>query len=488
MGWEEQETESLNIGDERLNKRETNIVGRLFESLGSHFTQCFKSRAELVGAYRFFDNDRATPQKILTSHFESVKSRIISGQYPVVLCPNDTSSIDFTGKPTTEGLGILESSHAYGILIHPTMAITPENICLGCLDVKMWTRDPDAQRKSLSSQVRMNQPIEEKESIRWIESFKIVNKLAEEIPGTQFVNIGDRESDILEYMVEAVQARENQHGAYAIVRVNHDRRLMPEQAVKPIAKERKSKKEVFDEITTELEPEEALNLKKKMLSAPVVGEVTFIMPGRNNKPERQVTQKIRALKVTLKGKKVGGRTYPPVEINVVCSIEEAPPVGEKAVCWIFLTTLPIETAEQVHNVIKYYLSRWQIEVFFHVLKTGCKIEEKELKSADRIKNMLALFLIVAWRVMYIMTMSRKRPDLPCTEMFEEAEYKSVYKVTNRNSRLPPEPLPLGEFVLLIANLGGYISRKDSPPGPKVIWRGLQRMHDFALAWESFGSE
>jgi hypothetical protein len=488
MGWEDQEMEALNIGDERLNKREVNIVGRLFESLGSSFTQCFKSRSELVAAYRFLDNNRATPQKVLASHYEHTKSRIIGGQYPVVLCPNDTSSIDFSGRPGTEGLGILESSFAYGVLIHPTLAITPENICLGCLNVKMWERDPDAKRKSLPSEVRNNQPIEEKESIRWIESFRVVNEIAKEIPGTQFIHTGDRESDMLEYLFEAAQARENEHGAFAIVRVNHNRQLMSKTDTKRKTKEKKTKKAQIEEIETELEPEEELKLKKAMLSAPVMGEVTFMMPGRNGKPARKVMQKIRARTVSLKGKKVGGRNYPSIEINVVCSIEEAPPSGEKAICWIFFTTLPIDTAEQVHNIIKYYLSRWQIEVLFHVFKTGCKVEEKELRTADRIKNMLALYLIVAWRVMYIMTVSRERPEISCTELFEEAEWKSVYKVIHKGSRIPTKPISLGEFVSLIAKLGGYLSRKDSPPGPKVIWLGLRRTYDFALAWESFGGE
>ncbi len=153
---------------------------------------------------------------------------------------------------------------------------------------------------------------------------------------------------------------------------------------------------------------------------------------------------------------------------------------------MFFTTLPIDTFEQVHLVIKYYLSRWQIEVFFHVFKTGCKIEEKELKTADRIKNMLALFLIVAWRVMYIMTVSRQRPEISCTEIFEEAKWKSTYKVLNKNSPIPKKPLSLGEFVMLIAKLGGYLPRKNSPPGVMVIWRGLKRIYDFGLAWDSFG--
>lgn len=488
MGWEDQEMMHSNIGDERLGKRLTKLVGRLSESSDTSFTQTFKSRAELVAGCRFFDNPRATPEKIIASHIASTKSRIKG--MPIVLLPNDSSSIDYTSKKGVEGLGILETSFTFGLHIHPTVAFTPDKLCLGCVDLKIWTRDADAKRKSLPSNVRNNEPIEEKESFRWLQSYRVANALAEEFPETQFINIGDRESDILECIVEGVQDEikvrtgEKTNCAYMILRINHDRKLMPENDLE----KKQAGKKVKNLVVTESESveSETFTLKKKLLQSPILGEVTFTLRSRQNVPERQVTQKIRACKVRLKGKKVGDRVYPSVWINAVCAIEELPPKGEDPICWMFFTTLPIDTFEQVCSVIKYYLGRWGIETFFNILKNGCKIEEKELKSVNRLKNMIALFMIVSWRVQFLMTLSRIYPDIPCTELFETAEWKSVYKVMNKNSTIPTKPPTLGEFMCLIAHLGGYLEKRKTPPGPKIIWRGLKKMYDYAEAWESFG--
>lgn len=480
MGWIENEMAHTDIGDKRLNKRASIIVERLDNSSEGGFTQYFKSRSELVAAYRFFDNSFVTPEKILSSHYKSTIERI--QEQKTVLLINDTSSLDYTGKDTVEGLGILESQYSKGILIHPTLAITPERNCLGIVDVLMWSRDGEAHRKALPSEVRKNEPIETKESFRWILSYRKACMLAQQNPQTQFISIADRESDILELITEAVQAKENGNGADLLIRVNHDRELAKTKENKN-SKTKKTGKKLAGISSEELEEER--KLKKRLKKAPILGEIEFTLPSREGKKERTVKQTVRATKVQLKGKKVGDRQYPSVKINAVCFIEENPPPNEDPICWMFFTTLPIDTFEQVLNVIKFYLARWEIETFFKVLKSGCKVEEKELKNSDRIKNMLSIFFILTWRIMYVTNLARKEPNISCSEVFEDAEWKSVYKIV-KGSELPATPPLLGDFVLMIARLGGYLPGKNRPPpGPKVIWRGMKRMSDFALAWERF---
>jgi hypothetical protein len=137
------------------------------------------------------------------------------------------------------------------------------------------------------------------------------------------------------------------------------------------------------------------------------------------------------------------------------------------------------------DIIKFYVCRWEVEIFFKILKSGCKIEERELKTAERIKNMMAIFFILAWRLMYITNMGRQHPDIPCTAIFEDAEWKSVYKITQK-TKIPSTPPTLMEIILMIARLGGYLAGKNRPPpGSKVMWKGMRRMSDFALAWERF---
>ncbi|HMO91092.1 MAG TPA: transposase, partial [Pirellulaceae bacterium] len=78
-----------------------------------------------------------------------------------------------------------------------------------------------------------------------------------------------------------------------------------------------------------------------------------------------------------------------------------------------LTSLPIESREQVELVIEYYLQRWMIELFFKVLKSGCKIESRRFEAMDRFLPALALYLIVAWRSLYVCRMSRAHSSKSC---------------------------------------------------------------------------
>jgi hypothetical protein len=173
----------------------------------------------------------------------------------------------------------------------------------------------------------------------------------------------------------------------------------------------------------------------------------------------------------------------PTTIQVIYLEEIDPPPGEDPISWILLTTLPIDSLKEAQEVIQIYLTRWAIEVFFYVLKTGCKIEEFQFKEACSIFVSVAFYLIVAWRVMYVMFLGRNCPDLPCTLIFDEDEWKSVYATVNRCK--PPESPPnLGEFIMMLATLAGFIKRKEFP-GPKVMWRALQMLAGCAIGWRAF---
>ena len=151
-----------------------------------------------------------------------------------------------------------------------------------------------------------------------------------------------------------------------------------------------------------------------------------------------------------------------------------------------LTSLPIKNFKQVCRVIEYYSCRWQIEIYFRVLKSGCKVEDRQFEDADHYLPCLALYMVIAWRVMYVMMLGRQCPDLSCAEVFSEAEWKSVFVMVCKETP-PAEPPTLQEMVYLIGRLGGHLGRAhDGPPGPKAMWIGMQRMADLAGAWCAFG--
>jgi len=152
-----------------------------------------------------------------------------------------------------------------------------------------------------------------------------------------------------------------------------------------------------------------------------------------------------------------------------------------------VTTLPIDTLEQVQEIVQSYCGRWQIEIFFKTLKSGCKIERRLFEKLPRTLNCLAVYSIIAWRVMYLCHLGRECPDLDCEVVFSPSEWKSVYRVVRREP-LPETPPRLNEMVRMIATLGGFVDRPKNEPGPQTLWTGLQRLHCFSLAWDTFGPD
>lgn len=237
----------------------------------------------------------------------------------------------------------------------------------------------------------------------------------------------------------------------------------------------------------------------QVLSAPVLYQVELLMRGRQaktpvadrarrqNRQTRQAQVEVRAATVTLRPPWRPDRELPPVTVNVVLVREPKPPPGAPPVEWLLITTLPIETPEQVRTIVAYYWVRWCIEVFFRTLKSGCRIEQRRFEHIDRVLPSLAVYLIVAWRTLLVCRQGRSCPDLDCEVLFEPSEWKAVWAAVHRQQ--PPKQAPrLAAMVHLIARLGGYVERPHSEPGAQTVWIGLQRMYDLAWAWDSFGPE
>lgn len=225
-------------------------------------------------------------------------------------------------------------------------------------------------------------------------------------------------------------------------------------------------------------------LKQACANAQEFGHIEFKLKAREGKKARIVKQSLKAATITIKPplhKKCLGT----VDINVVYLKETDPPEGEEPICWTLLTTLPISTAEEIEFVVKLYLARWSIEVFFYILKIGCKVEKLQFDNAHSLLNCVSLFMIVAWRLYFIVFLGRNCPELPCTLIFEEDEWKSVFAVVKR-TKPPTEPPTLGEIVRMIGALGGFLGRKcDRDPGPKAMWIGLQKLAECAKGWAAY---
>ncbi len=457
MSWVESEFESIDLGDYRLDCRSIGIIEGLGLAPGRSIPQTFKGRSELKAVYNFFSNDKVSSEKILKPHVDHTIERV--KDYPIVLLPSDTTKIDFTSKKAMKGKERL-SNQRNGFWLQSTIAVTPQRLNLGSVEANFWSRNPEVSTDN--GKVRDSLPIEKKESFRWLQSYKIACEIARETPNTQIIYMTDREGDIVEVFNESEEQKKK--GAYAdfIVRSQHDRSIDTENA-----KDKKTR----------------IKLRKKLKESPTLGEVEFDIPPTKNRKGRKVRQELKAVRVKLNPTR-GFKAK--VKVNAVMAIETNPPERETPLIWVFITSLLINNFEDVMKIIEYYLCRWEIELFFKVLKSGCKIEERQLQEANRMKALIAVFMALSWRVVFTMMLSRISPEISSGDIFTANEWKSVYKVQNKNKVLPRKPPPLGEFIDMVAGLGGYIKRKKGePPGVKVMWKGMARMVDFAEAWEVF---
>ena len=477
--WVVEEMQQADLKDKRLNDRLCVVLAQLAAHPTASIPAACGGRAEMEAAYRLFDNEQVTFDNILQSHREATQRRM-AGQ-PVVVLAQDTTEVDLT-RPAAQvqGAGPLDDGSRVGALLHLLHGFTPDGTPLGTVAATAWVRDEGPSlRKSLSKVERRSRPLEEKESHRWIAALEQAHEVAAGQPQTQVVCVADSEADIYELLV-AGTARPQ--GAQWIVRACQDR------AVAPAA-----------DAGNDAENAAGGHLREQVLTQPVLFTKTLPVRGRKAKlscdqgrhqprESRQAEVEVRAARVTLRPPWRAGEKLPPVSVNVVLVREIDPPAGDVPVEWLLLTSLPIDSVEAVRQAIEYYCVRWMIEVFFRTLKSGCRAEERRFEHIDRQLRCLAVYLIVAWRTLYVCRLGRACPEISCEAIFEPAEWKSVYRVV-QNKPPPRRPPPLGEMVRMIAQLGGYVNRpRHDPPGPQTVWLGLQRMHDFALCWEMFGPE
>jgi hypothetical protein len=428
--WSADEFSTLNLGDTRLNRRAEKLLNAMYVSPYSSLPEACCGWADTNAAYRFFMNDAVSAPALLEAHSDSTVQRIKRSDSSVILCIQDTTELNFNGQQI-EGLGRLSYDAQRGMYLHPTLCVTPERIALGITDAWMWARGKTKKSDKKTPSV--------KESIRWTEGYERVAEMAETVPNSRLVYVADREGDLTALMQRAEQL---EHPADWLIRAKHNRSLG-------------NKEKLWDKVT-EQSP---------------IASIRFTKSRRKGEKAREVCQEIKVLTCCLH---TSSKT--PTTVTLVEAREIDPPAGKVPLVWRLLTNRAVESAEKAIELLGWYRCRWEIEMFFDVLKVGCEVEKLQLNHRDRIEKALALYMIVAWRVMNLMRLGRECPELPASLVFDTLEWKAAYGLNNQP--LPDTPPTLNEMVRQLAMLGGFLARKsDGEPGAKSIWRGLQRLQD-----------
>jgi hypothetical protein len=449
--WAEEEFGSVELYDERLSVRLQALARDFFAQPGVLVPQaCGGSKAKTKAAYRFFDNKRVEMKQLLKGHVESTAKRV--REHEVVLAVQDTSTLNYTAHPSTEDLGPINTKKdsATGLILHDTMAFSLHGTPLGLLDVQCWARDAkEAGKRAL----RHALAIEEKESFKWLESYRAVAEVQRLCPDTMLVSVGDRESDIHELFHEAAQT---ESGPKLLVRAERSRKRKLES--------------------------EQLGLWEKMAAEPVAGHQELLVPRSGSRPKRTANLEVRHAQVSLRSPKRSA--LPAVEMWAVYALEvDYDPSVKSPLEWMLLTSVEVSNFGQATEQLHWYTLRWGIEVYHRTLKSGCRIQDRQLNNADRLESCLAIDLVVAWRIYRLAKEGRETPNIPCDVFLSESQWQVLCAVT-RQAPPPPEPPPLREAVRMIAGLGGFLGRKgDGEPGTTTLWRGHERLEAMAVAWE-----
>lgn len=427
MAWS-LELATIDLGDERLKRRAVTLLEALEQNPSASIPGACQSWGETQAAYRFLSNDKVNWEAILSPHLDSVLERMRG--HPVVLTIQDTTQLNYHGQEI-EGLGPLSYEAQRGLYLHPTYAVTPDREPLGVVDAWMWARefkDKEGQRGGVS------------ESQRWLEGYERVAEHAPLLPQTRQVYVADREADIVALLR---RAKELDHPADYLIRCQHNRSLA-------------GGKQLWHEVA----------------GAEMMGKISFELPRGRNRKARKVEQELRVARVTIPDGKKGK-----VEVTCLLAQEINPPPGCQAVVWRLLTNRLAQTREAVLEVMNWYLARWEIELFFLILKQGCKVEGLQLSTKERLESALMLYLLVAWKINRLMRLGRSLPELKADVVFDEDEWRAAFIL---NKMPPPIAVPLlNEVVRLVAKLGGFLGRKrDGEPGVKTIWLGMQQVATF----------
>ena len=407
--WIDDELKGCTFVDQRLKKRYRKLVEQLSDGFGESIPMSCQDWASTKAAYRFFSNKNLSEEELLEGHFQSTHKRSKKASGPLLVL-HDTSEFSYqrvyqekigiTHKVASKKIGSQKRT-VCGLLMHASLAITTEGVPLGLSALKFWTRKKFKGTNALKNKINSTRiPIEQKESIRWIESLAQSTKRLGN--SKNLVHIGDRESDIYEFFSEAEKTE-----SHFLIRLCVNRRT----------------KEGLSTLTEE------------MAKAPRKG---FYKTEYRDKKGNQVEAKleIRFKKITLQppiGEKQ--KRYPNISVVVIFAKEVGKVKGDRPrIEWKLMTNLPVSSLSNAIEKLQWYALRWKIEVYFNILKSGCKAEETKLRSAEGVTKLLSVFCILAWRVYWMTMISREDSKVLAKVVFTEIEIKILDKLKPTQSK------------------------------------------------------
>lgn len=468
-GWIANEVKFSNFGDHRLSARFSEIMWDCLKNPLAPLNQSAMLPARIKACYRFFQNKKITPEKILLSHTLATARRC--AELDVVLNVQDTTTGNFHSHSATTGLGHIGSSpnrpDSYGIHIHTSYCFDTHGRPLGIVDQRQWERHEVKSETKNQRKIRLRKaPLEEKESMRWINA---ANQARQRIPETtRVVHLTDREGDFFELMATLKESPTNSF----IIRAKSDRK-----------------------VSDDSDDYDFFQLSESFSQEKPITKITVEITGNAKRDARNAVVSLYSKSICLsvpernKSLKTRFSHLDALDITAVAAIEEDPPEGVEKISWLLLTDMPADEVATVIQIVHWYTLRWRIEEFHKILKSGCKIEDCRLETAERLENFIAMKSIIAHRILELTYYQRTKPEAPSSCILTDQELKCLRLRVKVTKILPLKSPTVRDAVRAIAQLGGFVGRKgDGEPGIITIWRGWTLFQESLAMFNLMSSE
>lgn len=438
--WAGTQFSDCDLGDQRRTKRLIRVAEEVANHPAGSFPAQFEAWGDLKAVYRLFDSDGATFQSIAESHWRQTCD-VGPGRYLVL---GDTTEIDFGSQRDVPGLRDVGNGSGNGFLLHNALMVNAESEeILGVAGQTIHYRKPAPKKENNAQRLKR-----ERESRVWGD---VIEQIGPPPLDAQFVHVFDRGGDDFE-----VFCRLRQNRGDWVIRA----KSLHRQIIAPDGERRK--------------------LSDYMETLPVAGEYDLDLRARPGQRARTAHLEVRfgafqmprPQHLSAYVKALGPE---PLEMNVVWVRETNPPKGKKPIEWVLYTSLPVESFDDAWTIIRYYECRWLIEEYHKALKTGCRVERRQLHHADRLEAMVGLMSVVGVRLVQLKTLARTTPERPAKSVVPEW-WLQMLKAARKNLRRVHD-LTIYQFYRELAKLGGFLARKsDGEPGWITVWRGWEKLN------------
>jgi hypothetical protein len=457
------EFEAVDLGHKKRDRRLKRMVAALAVKPDASFPEAMRSDAELEGAYRLLNNKCVSATDLLKPHCAETVERVRGKREPVVVVSHDTTGLEFAGEGR-KGLGPMLKSER-GFYAHFSLAVNPDERRepLGLLSfISVIRKEREARKEKRTARSVQSDP--EKEYLRWAQG---IDEAERQLVGVKrVIHVGDRESDSYEILSGMVA---NERGF--VLRLKYNRNILAED-------ENAKLYDVLEQAQGVAEREVPLAFRSDHKSQ---GTLKVFPP----REARLATLVFAAQVVRFKRPRdLPKYKYPDsLEVNVVRVWEPHPPEGEQAIEWKLVTREPVDTPEQILMVVDYYRCRWPIEEFNKALKTGCRVQARQLIDVAALLNVVALFVPIAWSMLHLRTLANSANPPPATAVLAPAQLDVLKAHPKTRKHFASETPPTSRDALYaVAALGGHL-RRNGTPGWLTLFRGYKTLTELVLGWQ-----